>query len=271
MKYGFELYENKENIINSAILDDDEAEFSVLKEIVNGGCEKVFTDGKNAVICLSQSPMPVWVWAAESAGGDIIENIARCLENEFPLSAGYTYNVSFPLLKLLADKNDEISGAVILTDMTVYKCEKPNEPGKKPKGCFREAKESDARTLSEYFYSCNLETGGIEMPRELCDKFVKEKTDERLLFLWEDESGEAASVAAVGDGERYGRITFVYTPPEKRRAGYAENTVYAVAGKIIASGKTPMLYADSDYLPSNMCYKKLGFKISGRICTIGQK
>ncbi len=64
-------------------------------------------------------------------------------------------------------------------------------------------------------------------------------------------------------------ISFVYTRPEYRRKHYAENLVYQVTKLAMQAGYTPMLYTDADYKASNACYEKLGYKLQGKLCTIG--
>ena len=35
------------------------------------------------------------------------------------------------------------------------------------------------------------------------------------------------------------------------------------------AGYVPMLYTDADYVASNACYKKIGYVLRGKLCTIG--
>lgn len=67
-------------------------------------------------------------------------------------------------------------------------------------------------------------------------------------------------MAAIGE---------VYTLPEKRRKGFAENMVYQACLMAQKAGAVPMLYTDADYAASNACYQKVGFVQRGRLCTIG--
>jgi len=44
--------------------------------------------------------------------------------------------------------------------------------------------------------------------------------------------------------------------------------VSALASVIRADGLTPILYTDGSYAPSNACYRKIGFRVVGQLCTV---
>ena len=60
----------------------------------------------------------------------------------------------------------------------------------------------------------------------------------------------------------------MYTRREERRKHYAENLVYQVTMIAKKAGFMPMLYTDADYVASNACYEKIGYKLRGKLCTI---
>ncbi len=89
------------------------------------------------------------------------------------------------------------------------------------------------------------------------------------MYFWKNNRGiSVASCKYIPLGE-LASINFVYTRPEYRRKHYAENLVYQVTKLAIQAGYTPMLYTDADYKASNACYEKLGYKLQGKLCTIG--
>ncbi len=89
------------------------------------------------------------------------------------------------------------------------------------------------------------------------------------MYFWKNKRGiSVASCKYVPLGD-LASISFVYTRPEYRRKHYAENLVYQVTKLAMQAGYTPMLYTDADYKASNACYEKLGYKLQGKLCTIG--
>lgn len=60
----------------------------------------------------------------------------------------------------------------------------------------------------------------------------------------------------------------VFTNREDRGNGYAGMLCYELCEELIKQGKTPMLYADADYIPSNRAYQKIGFEEVGNLYNV---
>ena len=89
---------------------------------------------------------------------------------------------------------------------------------------------------------------------------VGPRIDAGLLFVWEvdDAVVSMASVTAAQAG--VSRVNFVYTPPEKRRRGYASACVAALTARELATpGRTCMLNTDLANPTSNAIYQAVGF------------
>jgi uncharacterized protein len=80
------------------------------------------------------------------------------------------------------------------------------------------------------------------------------------LWLW-DQNGETTSMA-VGREPAQGvvRLSGVYTPPEKRKHGYAAACVHALSKHLRASGYRCMLYTDLANPTSNSIYRRIGYR-----------
>lgn len=86
--------------------------------------------------------------------------------------------------------------------------------------------------------------------------------------FWRAPDGTLAAMANCRHhAPRHARIGPVYTAPAYRGRGYAAAVVAALCERILADGKTPMLYTDAAYPPSNRCYAKIGFVIVGKLYT----
>ena len=82
----------------------------------------------------------------------------------------------------------------------------------------------------------------------------------RTLFLWSD--GRPVSMAAwTGPTPNGVRINMVYTPPEKRRRGYATAVVSTLSSMLLGQGRSfCALYADLSNQASNSIYRRIGYQ-----------
>jgi ribosomal protein S18 acetylase RimI-like enzyme len=79
------------------------------------------------------------------------------------------------------------------------------------------------------------------------------------LWLWDD--GEAVSMAvARKPTEGVVRIAGVYTPPGKRKRGYAEACVHALSNHMREAGFRCVLYTDLANPTSNSIYRRIGYR-----------
>ena len=103
---------------------------------------------------------------------------------------------------------------------------------------------------------------------EGCRAIAQQRIENTRLFLWKDEAGVPCAMCGVSpDGERMG-LSLVYTPPEKRRQGYAASLVHDVTHAILAQHRLPVIYTDADYPPSNACYAQIGYVCCGALETL---
>lgn len=79
------------------------------------------------------------------------------------------------------------------------------------------------------------------------------------LWLWED--GEPASIAATSAVSAGAvRVGWVYTPPERRRRGYAAACVAAVSARALTTADVCILYTQLQNPTSNALYRRLGYE-----------
>jgi predicted GNAT family acetyltransferase len=80
------------------------------------------------------------------------------------------------------------------------------------------------------------------------------------IWLWEQD-GETTSMA-VGREPAHGvvRLSGVYTPPEKRKQGYAAACVHALSKQLRDRGYRCILYTDLGNPTSNSIYRRIGYR-----------
>ncbi len=93
------------------------------------------------------------------------------------------------------------------------------------------------------------------------ERDVAGRYEDGALYVWED-GGEAVSlIGARLTGDGYGWIGPVYTPPERRRHGYAGAGVAAASRRLLDAGAPRcMLFTDLDNPTSNKIYHEVGYR-----------
>ena len=82
----------------------------------------------------------------------------------------------------------------------------------------------------------------------------------RQLWLW-DQNGESTSMAVSRQPvEGVVRLSGVYTPPEKRKHGYATACVHALSKHLLGRGHRCVLYTDLANPTSNSIYRRIGYR-----------
>jgi uncharacterized protein len=100
------------------------------------------------------------------------------------------------------------------------------------------------------------------MPNEHFDQeeAIDRAFRQEALYFWDDE-GPATMVAARGMTSTSARVGHVYTPPEKRRHGYATAAVAALTTRLLGEGRSwCCLYTDLANPTSNSIYQQVGYR-----------
>jgi RimJ/RimL family protein N-acetyltransferase len=133
----------------------------------------------------------------------------------------------------------------------------PPEP--MPLGFGRLAGEPDAELLIDWFEAFRFEalSGGPEDSRQA----VADGLSHDGLMLWET-GGEPVAMAGLSRVVAgVARVTGVYTPPARRRQGYAAGVTAAISRAALAAGaERVVLFTDLANSTSNALYMRLGYQ-----------
>jgi hypothetical protein len=123
-------------------------------------------------------------------------------------------------------------------------------------GTLRQAGPKDRSLVIEWTHQFLAETGEIDHETE---RRVDGWLATGSLWLWDD--GEAASIA-LNQKPIAGvvRLSLVYTPPAKRKRGYAAACVHALSKNLGDKGYRCILYTDLGNSTSNSIYRRIGYK-----------
>jgi predicted GNAT family acetyltransferase len=136
-------------------------------------------------------------------------------------------------------------------------------PQPAPAGRGRAAAAGDLETAMRWLSAFQAETAS---PGGAVESMVRERIEDGRLWLWEDETGAAASLAsrtvAVAG---VARVAPVYTPPEQRRRGYgAAVTAACTAAALERGAERVVLFTDLANPTSNAIYQRIGYRPIGR-------
>ncbi|MFC4160256.1 GNAT family N-acetyltransferase [Chitinimonas lacunae] len=116
------------------------------------------------------------------------------------------------------------------------------------------------RWITGFINDCRLADDPTRLPADVADRLARAQP-----FYWIWEAGgqpvAVASATAIGDCARIGTV---YTPPERRRRGYAEALMAALCRHLQSQGVSQIhLDADLANPTSNALYRRLGFEAIG--------
>ena len=160
-----------------------------------------------------------------------------------------------------ADRWCESFGTSIISTMAqrMYRLDSVNDVPSVP-GRMRLATLADKDLIARWKRAFVAEAGSPtsqNMPERHATPFI-EKGE---VYLWECSEDPVSMVMKGRPTEHGMSITFVYTPPELRRNGYATICVASVCREILKSGyEFCTLYTDLSNPTSNSVYMKIGFR-----------
>jgi predicted GNAT family acetyltransferase len=154
--------------------------------------------------------------------------------------------------------------ATITLALDLYELGTLRHPDPPPAGRARPAEEADLDVAIRFYTGFQDE---VPTPSTEVLPLVRERIDDRRLWLWEDGAGVVASLAArTAAVAGVSRIAPVYTPPEHRRHGYATAVTAACTADALArDAERVVLYTDVADPSANAMYQRIGFRpIGGR-------
>jgi predicted GNAT family acetyltransferase len=128
-----------------------------------------------------------------------------------------------------------------------------------PGGTMRKAVLDDLKLVTAWSRSFEDEALGPNEAR-IRDERIQKQIENGEMFLWIDEqpASMAAAIRPLGDGIS---IAWVYTPPEKRKHGYASALVASLSQYLLEHGyKYCTLFTDLANPTSNKIYQQIGYK-----------
>jgi hypothetical protein len=98
----------------------------------------------------------------------------------------------------------------------------------------------------------------VQEPETEPDRKLDEFLVSGQIWLW-DDNGISSMAVSRKPVARVVRFSEVYTPPQKRKCGYAAASVYGMSKHFSAAGHRCILYTDLGNPVSNSIYRRIGY------------
>ena len=124
-------------------------------------------------------------------------------------------------------------------------------------GAIRPARPDDRDLLVAWLRAFDADVGGISAGDP--STMVERRLPGGHYWIW-DDAGPVSMAARTSPTCGVTRIQAVYTPPERRRHGYAAACVAALSGRVLEAGQRCILYTHLGNPTSNGVYRRLGYQ-----------
>ena len=261
-----------QDLINSKDYNQEKTLFNIISLILTSDTLEYYTDGKDYLMCRSNPNTPIWIWNKNDVDERVINEILLKLDSM--LDENNVIQVTSK--KIIFDRLMEKYKDLIVDNyfiqkgnylqMKVYECNKTIKP-KNMIGYKERPTESDLDLLA-YFQKCDIEdTIREEYSKEVTQEELYESAKRHLenpnFYVWKVDNKIVATAGYIDN-----RVSMVFTNREDRGNGYAGMLCYELCEELIKQGRTPMLYADADYIASNRAYQKIGFEAVGDLYNV---
>lgn len=261
-----------EKVLNSEEYKKEKTTFSLISLILTSDTLEYYTDGENYLICRSNPNTPIWVWNKDDISEDIVNEILTKLGSMLDEKSVIQITSKEIIFNNLMEKYKDIvvdnyfmqKGNYL--QMRAYECNNLIKPkniiGYKERPTYNDIE------LLVYFQKCDIED-------TIREEYAKQVTDEQLLdtvkkhidnlnfYVWKVDNKIVATAGYIDN-----RVSMVFTNRNDRGKGYAGMLCYELCEELMGQGKTPVLYADADYIPSNRAYQKIGFEEVGNLYNV---
>ena len=261
-----------ENLLNSESYIKEKNKFSIISLILTSQTLEYFTDGKNYLICRSNPNTPIWIWNKDNISEEVVEEILSKVDSMLDKDKVIQITSKEVIFKRLMEKYEDIvvdnyfiqKGNYLR--MTAYECNNLIKP-KNIVGHKERPPDEDLELLA-YFQKCDIEDTireeyAKQVTQEQLLEIAKKHIDTSSFYVWKVDNKIVATAGYIDN-----RISMVFTSRENRGNGYAGMICYELCKELIVQGKTPVLYADGDYIASNRAYQKIGFEALGDLYNV---
>ena len=252
------------------LLENDRYTFSVLRRIIDKPCELLLSDHEKLILCYSGSPYPVWIWTPDHTSAEEMDGAYSLAQKNGLFDGNHHFNVKYELAEHFIKRSSQDNRRMSITlNMFAYDCLNPIKPNITADGEIHRCTSDDIEEMTELISMFHEETGVDRKSAAEYRLDAENDIKDGNVYLWKNEHGYSVACCKFTPNGNLASVHRVFTHPDHRRKHYAENLVYQATMKAREAGYVPMLYTNADYEASNACYKKIGYVLRGKLCSIG--
>ena len=150
--------------------------------------------------------------------------------------------------------------AKLLMDQGLYRLDNVDQSLDRSPGSWRYARKDEATLLANWFKAFESDTGLKNSPLAEIKKKVNQFLEDEEVFFWEEQGKVVSMMKKARPTERGVTVSFVYTPPEERKKGYARTMVAAGSEELLKTYDFCVLYTDMMNPTSNKIYQEIGYQ-----------
>lgn len=255
---------------NSKVFDTEEFQkdkykFDLIFRMLEGERPVFISDEDSYIIGRGTLGYPTWIWTKDGISRDKVYIIEKLLDRYLTDDDKDKFTCKKELYDYFLEDGLDILNKEDYFEMGTLCCHEVKKP-RDTDGRMDKVKRYELRVISQYWYDSCMETQNIDFEAitmgQAIDEAVK-LVDSENFYVWRNKAGKIVCMVNYDVVGKQAKINHVYTPPEERRRGYAENLVYEVTKKILEDGLVPLLYTDYNYVASNKTYKNVGYVDTG--------
>lgn len=152
------------------------------------------------------------------------------------------------------------SKARLLMDQGLYRLDKVEQSLEKSSGSWRYARKDEAPLLATWYKAFEQDAGLKSSPPEVINERVIQFLEDQEVFFWEDNGKVVSMMKKARPSDRGVTVSFVFTPHEERKKGYARTMVAAGSEELLKTYDFCVLYTDMLNPTSNKIYQEIGYR-----------
>ncbi|MBT2583988.1 GNAT family N-acetyltransferase [Planococcus sp. ISL-109] len=150
--------------------------------------------------------------------------------------------------------------ANVAMDQGLYRIDAVRKKLPKSPGSWRVANRLDAPLLIDWYLLFGEETGNGSPAQAEAEEKIADFINRKEVFLWEHEGRTVSCVKKARPSKHGITVSFVFTPKELRKKGYARSLVAEVTEELLEEYDFAILYTDLSNGTSNKIYQEIGYE-----------
>ena len=145
-------------------------------------------------------------------------------------------------------------------DQGLYRLDEVNQSLTGSPGTWRYARKDEAPLIEEWYHSFNEDAGLPKADNHEIQLKVEQFLEGQEVFFWEDNGKVVSMMKKARPSDHGVTVSFVFTPQEERKKGYARTMVAAGSEELLKTYDFCVLYTDMMNPTSNKIYQEIGYK-----------